>query len=185
MDIEKLDLKTLTGLLRPGQITAIAAFLVTLTTGAFGFGFWMGESLEATAHSATKLAVQRAEDDAARAKSEIEALTAAAEDMRGDAAFLQTKLRLLELLTLWHQTRQEVERTPPDDQETFSAAIDKFDAVSENLVQFVLQGVERSEAGTAEPALRARLGKGVAPTMYFEKDQTAYRLPPELFSARE
>ena len=102
MSVDKLYTKSLIGLLRPAQIVTIAALFVTLVTGAFGFGFWAGETKEATSHSITMIELSRAANDLAGAESKIEELNASVDTKHKDAAFMQTKIRFLAILTLWY-----------------------------------------------------------------------------------
>ena len=176
MSLDKLDTKSLIGLLRPAQIVTIAAFFVTLVTGAFGFGFWAGETKEAASHGITKI-------DLATAKTTILGLNASVDDKHKDAALMQTKIRFLDLLTRWYETRQEYEKAAAsEDKQGARSASDKHGKVTQNLRNFVLKLDERSRTGDAQQAVQANLGKGIAPTLFFVRDKTTYHLPKAPFA---
>ena len=172
-DLSKKGIGELLGSLTAGQLVAAVTVAAALVTSSFGFGVWLGQTWERTGHERTKLALDRAEDKVAGLETELERVTA-------DQAFLQTKNRFLGLLVLWHDARAKMEEGDPSPE-----LEERFDELSRNLFDFVMEVVDQSRSGTAEPAIRAHLGKGIEPTIRFERDGSTFPLPQRLFATAE
>ena len=177
-DLSRKGIGELAGSLTAGQLVAVVTVAAGLVTSSFGVGLWLGQTVENTAHENTKLALARAEDRVARAEAAAADLEEDRDRLTADQAFLQTKNQFLGLLVLWHDARNEVSEGDP------SPEVERrYDELSRNLVGFVRDVVERSRSGEAGAEVRARLGKGIEPTITFERDQSTFPLPPMFFAA--
>lgn len=172
-DVSKKGIGELVGSLTAGQLVAVVTVAAGVVTSSFAFGVWLGQTWERTGHEETKLALDRAEDKVADLETELERVTA-------DQAFLQTKNRFLGLLVLWQDARAQTEEG-----DASSELEQRFEELSHNLHELVMDVVEQSRSGEAKPEIRARLGKGIEPTITFERDGSTFPLPQRLFATAE
>jgi hypothetical protein len=171
-DLTQASLGKIAASLKPGQIIAISAFVLTLVTSSFGFGIW--------------LATQLATVDAVSLKSEIAALknNAAEADRRTAAAeqtaeVLRVKERILGLIAIYYAYRDraaEADATDEDRKREWEATT--------NLNHEVM---ERSKSGTSDapPSVRVRVGKGIRPSLTFESDGSTLPLPVGPFATAD
>jgi hypothetical protein len=171
-DLSQASLGKIAASLKPGQIITIGAFVLTLVTGSFGFGFW--------------LATQLAAVDAASLKSEIATLksSGAEADRRVAAAeqtaeVLRVKERILGLIAVFsaYQERAEMDDATDEDRERMVEA-------ARNLQEEVLK---LAEAGSSDapPKVRLRIGKGTRPSLTFESDGSTVPLPAFPFATAD
>ncbi len=179
-DLSKTSLGELVGALTASQMVAVVTVAAGLVTSSFGFGYWLGGTLESTAHAATKLALTLVEDERDRSAGEVTNLQAEIGRITEVQSFLQTKEVFLGFMVLWHDARQRVDAGDADPELSR-----RYDELSGNLFDFVMDLVQRSASGEAKAQVRARLGKGIQPTITFEQDNSNFPLPYELFATAE
>ncbi len=179
-DLSKSSLGELVGALTASQMVAVVTVAAGLVTSSFGFGYWLGGTLESTAHEATKLALARVADERERSAIEVTNLQAEIGRTAEDQSFLQTKEQFLGLLVLWHDARQRVDAGDSDPE-----LRRRYNELSENLFEFVMDIVRRSASGEANMQVRARLGKGILATLTFERDGSSFPLPNALFATAD
>ena len=168
-DLSKASLGKIAASLKAGQIVAIGAFLITLLSGSFGFGFW--------------IAARLGEADAASLKTDIAALKGKAAEAEGRTAaaeqtaeVLRVKERILGLLALYHVYRARAAAPDATDEDRRLQR-----ETGGNLFREIMERAKPGAAG-AKPGVRLRVGKGTRPSLTFESDQSTWPLPAELFA---
>jgi len=167
-DISKAALGKIISSLKPAQLIAIGAFVLTLLSGSFGFGLWLSARLGEADSAGLKSQIAELQAKAAKAESQAAALEQAAEVMR-------VKERILGLLALYYTYRERALAADATDEDR-----QKHQEAGRNLFQEVM--ARARPGGRDQPTVKLRVGKGVKPSVTFESDQTTWPLPPELFA---
>lgn len=170
-DLSKASLGKIAASLKPGQMIAIGAFLITLLSGSFGFGMWFAGRLGEADAASLKTEIAALKGKAA----EAEARSAAAEQT---AEVLRVKERIVGLLALYHIYRERAAAADASDEDRRLQR-----ETSGNLVREVMNLAKPGAPG-AKPGVRLRLSKGTRPSLTFESDNSTWPLPPELFAAK-
>lgn len=181
-DVSKLALGRILASLTTGQTVAIIAFMVMLVTSGFSLGYWLAATAErqrytneATQHAATRLELARIGDGVIRMEADLDSARKDLARLQADQAFLQTKSQVLGLLVLFNEAEQQVQTAEGEAEE--AEAWSNYQGVADRLFNVVMDLNDRSAAGEAQVAVRARLGKGTEPTLTFEQDGSTYPLP--------
>jgi hypothetical protein len=167
-DLSKASLGKIAALLTPTQIIAIAAFLVTLVSGSFGFGFWLAARLGEVDAAAIKTELAQLKGKAAQAQAQLA-------DAEQKAELLRVKERLLGLMSLYYVYRERAAAPNATDEDRKN-----YTEVRLNLFKEVMERARPGQPG--QPTVKIRVGKGIQPSLTFESDQSTWPLPPELFA---
>ncbi len=179
-DLSKKGLGELVGALTPGQTVALVTVAAGLVSSSFGFGFWLGGTLEGTSHETTKLALVRVEAQRDLSDDRVANLLADIELMTEDQAYLKSKDKLLALMVLWHDARQKVDAGSTDPEH-----LQKYEELSQNLFNLVITLDQSSTSGEATAQFDVRINKGSTPTVSFVRDESSLPLPASLFATAE
>jgi hypothetical protein len=177
VDLSQLSVASIFRYLRPAQLVAIGSILIAVISGAFGFGLWLGTTIEKPKQASLEIKLSQLSDENNKQMVENSELRSKIEKQRGKIVFLQTKERFLSLMTIHYQGYY-----PAWKEETKNSLERLSHETREPLFRFVMDIVRKSESGEAGPSVHARLGKGMEPTLKFEFDETLWRLPPDMFT---
>ena len=112
-DPSKQSIGQLIGNLTPGQLIAAGTVVAGLISSSFGFGFWLGETRESTAHGKTKQSLNAEEGRRETLQGDVDRLEGSIERMKDEAAYLHAKDKLLALLVQWHDAKLKVSGSDP------------------------------------------------------------------------
>ena len=177
VDLSQLSVARIFHYLRPAQLVAIGSILIAVISGAFGFGLWLGTTIERPKQASLEIKLSQLADEKNKQMVENSELQSTIKKQREQIVFLQTKERFLSLMTINYQGYY------PDWKEETKKSLERLSyKTREPLFRFVMDLVRKSESGEAELSVHARLGKGMEPTLKFEFDETLWRLPPDMFT---
>lgn len=167
-----------------GQILAFGSALVTITSGAFAFGYWVSSQVAEGTMSALKVEKANVESNVGRLGAELQEREQRLANLDSQLALLRIKDRVLGLLTTYHEYKRRLEACD-DSNACTDDDHSRFDQVRENLFRTVMEMANATLGGEGNSAVRVRVGKGATPSITFEADQTTYFLPGEVFAVAE
>lgn len=179
-DPTKQSIGQLIGALTPAQLIAMGTVAAGLISSSFGFGFWLGETRESTAHETTKRSLIAVEGLRETLEGDVARLEGNIEQMKGEAVYLQAKDKLLALLVQWHDAKAKVSGGDPN-----PGDVELFDRLSDALFNYVIDLDRSGLSGADNGAIDVRINKGSAPTVTFTRDGSSLPLPYELFATAE
>lgn len=165
-DSARRSIAQLLGSLTAGQLWAVGGALAALLTGTFGFGYWVSDQGAKVQSSELQRQLGDAISSEKRSEDQLSAM--------------RLKERILGQIALYYSFERDAAAAgaTADDRQ-------KFQDVKTQLFQTVMEFSKKTLEGEAKPPLRARLGKGVKPTVLFEFDGSEVPLPPVLFAAAD
>jgi hypothetical protein len=167
-DLASMSVSRILGSLTPSQLFKVGAVSVTMLSGAFAFGAWLGTTLEQPKQATLELALAQAQDGLTRAQADIQ-------ELQGRATTSQIKERVLGFLVMYHDSREKARREDASEEQRRT-----HQEFARNLFEYVMGHVRKSESG--EAVFRVALIKGIDPALTFVNDpKSTWPLPCEIF----